>query len=86
MSDNIYSVVDQVREVMASVFGMDESEINDDIAQKNCGRWSSLYHMTLLVALEDRFNTTFSMEEMPNMVSLAEIVSVLETRKCEAGL
>lgn len=71
-------LVDQTREVMASIFGMDESDLPDDVSQKTCSRWDSLHHMTLLLALEDQFGTSFSMDEMPEMTSLPKIVSVLE--------
>jgi acyl carrier protein len=71
-------VLDQTREVMASIFGMDESDLPDDVSQKTCSRWDSLYHMTLLLALEDHFGTTFAMDEMPEMTSLPKIVEVLE--------
>jgi acyl carrier protein len=71
-------LVDEIREVMASTFGMDESELSDDVSQETCDRWSSLYHITLIIALEERFNTTFSMDEMPEMTSLPKIRAILE--------
>lgn len=71
-------LTEEVREIMASTFGMDPSELPDDVSQSTCSRWSSLYHMTLLLALEDRFGVSFSMDEMPEMTSLPKIVAVLK--------
>lgn len=73
-------LVDQVRDIMASTFGMDASELGDDVSQENCERWSSLYHMMLLVTLEEHFGVSFSMDEMTSMTSLPKIVQRLNQR------
>jgi acyl carrier protein len=70
-------LVDEVREVMATVFGVAESELPEDVAQESYSRWTSLYHMTLLVSIEDRFATALSMNEMMSMTSLSAIIAVL---------
>jgi acyl carrier protein len=77
-------LVDEVREVMATVFGVTESELPPDIAQESYPRWTSLYHMTLLVSLEDRFATSLTMDEMLAMTSLPSIVAVLEGHGVQA--
>lgn len=71
-------LTDTVREIMADTFGVDEAELPGDVSQQTYARWSSLYHMTLIIALEEHFSTAFSMEEMPEMTSVSKIVSVLE--------
>jgi acyl carrier protein len=69
----------QVRELIASTFLMDIEEVSDDLSQDNCGRWTSLYHMMLLVVLEERFGAHFTMDEMASMTSLSRIVSILKS-------
>lgn len=68
---------EQVREIIATTFLMDAAELPDDVSQANCGRWSSLYHMMLILALEEQFGLTLSTNEMTSMTSLAAIVGVL---------
>ena len=68
----------RVRELMASTFAMDATELADDVSQDTCARWTSLYHMTLLVVLEDEFGVNFTMDEMTAMTSLPKIVSTLQ--------
>jgi acyl carrier protein len=75
---------DRVREVLAAALQMDESELADDVSQETCGQWTSLYHMMLLVALEDQFGVTFSMDEMTSMTSLPRIVAVLKDHAIDA--
>ena len=79
-------LTDAVREIMASTFDLDEGEIPDDVSQETLSRWTSLYHVTLLLALEERFGTSFSMDEMPEMTSLPKIVSILEQHGVESSL
>ena len=69
---------DQVRETIANTFLVDVSELPDEINQTTCGQWTSLYHMMLLVALEEQFDVTLSTAEMIIMTSLDAIVAVLD--------
>jgi acyl carrier protein len=69
---------ERVRELMAATFLMDVTELPDDVSQETCGRWTSLYHMTLLVAIEEEFGVSLAMAEMTAMTSLAKIVAILE--------
>ncbi|MBV9544967.1 MAG: acyl carrier protein [Chloroflexi bacterium] len=69
---------DRVRELLATTFVMDPSELPDDVSQQTCARWTSLYHMMLLMVLEEQFGVTFEMEEMTSMTSLPRIIAVLK--------
>jgi acyl carrier protein len=72
-------LLDQVREIMASTFALDESDLPDDVSQQTCRRWTSLQHMTLMVALEEEFGVRLSMADMAAMKSLPQIVATLQT-------
>ena len=72
------ALADTVRELMAESFGVDESELPDNINQQDYSRWTSLAHLTLLVALEERFGLSFSMSEMSSMTSPQLIMEVLK--------
>ena len=79
--DDTELLIERVRTVMANTFGVVEDEIVDDTSQQTFARWTSVFHMILLVALEEEFGTTFSMDEMTSMTSLRQIVSVLTQRE-----
>jgi len=79
MHDDI--LTGQVREILAETFGIDESELPDSPSQATFARWSSLLHMVLLVALEEHFSVTFSMDEMTSMTSLDRILEVLRSKE-----
>jgi acyl carrier protein len=73
------ALLDQVREVMAATFALDESDLPNDVSQQTCRRWTSLQHMTLMVALEEQFGVRLSMADMAAMKSLPQIVTTLKT-------
>jgi acetyltransferase-like isoleucine patch superfamily enzyme/acyl carrier protein len=74
-------LIEQVREIMANTFGVDESDLPEDVSQETFERWTSLYHMTLLMALEEHFGVNLSMQEMTSMTNLAKIVNVLNQHR-----
>lgn len=71
---------EQVRQIMADTFGIDESDLPDDPSQSTIARWTSLIHMVLLVALEEHFGLSFSMDEMTCMTSLSRIIKAVQQR------
>jgi acyl carrier protein len=79
LNDRTLELSVRVRELMANTFAMDSDELDDDVSQETCSRWTSLYHMMLLVVLEDEFSVSFSTDEMPAMTSLPKIVATLES-------
>ena len=72
---------EQIVELMASVFGVDSSEIAKGVVYGKFPEWDSLRHMTLVVALEEEFNATFDDEEITDMLSLDLIVDILTSKK-----
>ncbi len=77
---NEVEVIEQVRSTMASVFGLDEAEIADDVSQDSFTAWSSLRHMMLMVGLEEQFDIELTMDEMLSMKSLPTIVTIVRQR------
>jgi acyl carrier protein len=68
---------ERVREVIATTLLMEVDELPEDASQQTCEKWTSLYHMMLLVVLEEQFGVTFSMDEMTSMTSVPAIVEAL---------
>jgi acyl carrier protein len=79
MDDDI--LTGQVRELMADTFGIDETDLPDGPSQATFARWTSLLHMVLLVAFEEHFAVSFSMDEMTSMTSMDRILQVLGSKE-----
>jgi acyl carrier protein len=75
---------EDVRQLIASVFGCDLRLIDDDACQATVAEWTSLNHIMLMAALEERFDTTLTMSEMLEMTGVREIVRVVAQRSIHA--
>ena len=71
----------QVRQIIADTMLVDESELPEPLSQDTCARWTSLYHLTLVVALEEHFALSFTTEEIVSMTSSEAIARVVDTRR-----
>ena len=70
----------EVRRIIAGALFMDEAELPANLSQDTCSKWTSLYHLTLVVALEEHFGTPFTTAEIIGMTSAEAITHVLESR------
>jgi acyl carrier protein len=62
---------------MAPIFELDESEITEDASPENIGKWDSLAHMNLVLALEQEFDVQFTEEQIVETLSFKALVEVL---------
>ena len=61
---------EQVKQVIANVLGISITELKEYDSVKTIEQWDSLKHITLIVALEDKFNVKFKEQEIPELNSV----------------
>jgi len=66
--------VERVCAVIADVFGVPSEELGQETVQEDIPEWDSLGHLNLMLALEEAFSVSFSVDEMPELVSVKAIV------------
>lgn len=59
---------DKIRDIMASVFGIDPAKINSNTSSENLEGWDSLKSINLVTALEEGFDIRFEEEDIVNML------------------
>jgi acyl carrier protein len=59
----------RIKKVMANVFSVDESTIGEDASPETIPAWDSMFHIYLLVALEEEFELSFENEIIPGLFS-----------------
>jgi acyl carrier protein len=69
------ATVDAVCEVVGDVFGVPRAELSGLTTREQVPEWDSLGHLNLMLALEDEFDTSFSVEEMATLDSVAAIAA-----------
>lgn len=68
---------EQLKSVMASVFGLDVKDITETSSAETIENWDSLQHIKLIVALEEEFGVELENEDITTMISFAEIKKVI---------
>lgn len=68
---------ERIKKVMASVFNMDISEIDNDVSPDSIKTWDSLKHMTLVLSLEEEFGIRFKQEQIIDLLSFKLILMTL---------
>ena len=70
----------KIKNLMASIFDEDASQIDEQASPDSIAKWDSLGHMNLIVALEEEFGVTFTDDEIPEMLNFEIIYLVLKSR------
>lgn len=70
----------KIIELLAEVFGLRESEIHPELTKKDVGSWDSLKQMDLVMSLEREFDIIIEIVDIQRMVSVAEILAVLQEK------
>ena len=71
---------EKIKRIMASVFEMDVSEINENSSPETIEKWVSLQHMNLIVALEEEFGITFREDEIVEMLDYKIICKTVKAK------
>ena len=59
--------------IIAKVFSISESEVNDQSGPENIERWDSFNGLVLIDELESHFNVQFSVSEITDVETVADI-------------
>jgi acyl carrier protein len=67
--------------VVAEVFAVDESGVNDELELRAIPSWDSMSHMMLIVRLEEAFSVEFTGDEIADFRSVKDVRGALDRRK-----
>jgi acyl carrier protein len=70
--------------ILASVLGVEPSELNDQSNARNTRNWDSMRHIEVLLAVETAFDIRFSMPEITGMQNLGDIRRLLAEKGAAA--
>ena len=74
---------DKIRNIMASVFEIDENQLKENFTQKEVENWDSLRHLNLIVELEEAFNVSYEPEEIAEMTSFEKVLALTKVKSQE---
>jgi acyl carrier protein len=67
----------KLKQVMADVFGVDPTSIDESASVDTITKWDSYNHMNMVLALEEQFNVTFQAEQTVEMLSYPLVKTAL---------
>ena len=73
-TDELSSVEQKVKAIMATVFKIDISDINEATSSDNIDQWTSIEHVDLLVNLQKKFEIEFTDSQIVEMLSYTAVL------------
>jgi acyl carrier protein len=72
----------ELKEIIANVLGIDENSVNESLSRDSESEWDSFNHLLLISEIETKLNIKFTMEDVENIKSYAQLEAVvLEKRQ-----
>ena len=75
----------KLAEVLAEVFGLRVADIQPELLKCDVGTWDSLKQMDLVMTLERQYGIALDIPDILRMVSVAEIMDVLQDKGVDLG-
>ena len=75
------STAEKVKRIFCDTLGRD---IKDDLLQKDEDKWDSFAHLDIITKLEEEFGVSFTPNEIGNMISLSDTISIVKKKIGEA--
>ena len=66
-------MIDDVNEIVAKVFSISESQVNDESSPENIESWDSFNGLILVDELENHFKIKFTISEITDVKNVADI-------------
>lgn len=73
----------KLKQVLADVFGVDPSRIDDEASVDTIEKWDSLNHLNLVLALEEQFKVSLNEEQIVEMLNYPLVKAVLQENGVE---
>ncbi|MFC1645686.1 acyl carrier protein [Candidatus Omnitrophota bacterium] len=71
---------EKVFKIVSQVMNVPFKEVNERSSSDNLGRWDSLQHINLILALEEEFKIKFTAEEIAQMGNVSIILDILQNK------
>ena len=75
--EQVVGVRPEIKSLFANVFKYD-GDISLATSRRDVSKWDSLQHMALVVAIEQQFGISLSMDEMVEIRSVKDICNILD--------
>jgi acyl carrier protein len=78
MSTNRLGSSDKLHQLFADVLEIDPSSVTPESSPETIDEWDSFAHMRLVMAIENEFNLTMTMEQVLSIESFSDLRKIVE--------
>jgi acyl carrier protein len=71
-------ILGKLHDVFEDVFDKEEISVKENMLIKDVEEWDSLVHMMLMATIEEEFKFKFTLDEINNINSIANIIDIIE--------
>ncbi|MBQ6587185.1 MAG: acyl carrier protein [Butyrivibrio sp.] len=72
--------MEKIISILAETFRVNESKITLEIGMEDIDSWDSLTHMEMIANLESEFDFEFTTDEIMKMITVKDVVNVVEEK------
>lgn len=73
-------LLDDIKEILGLVLELEPGQVDIDLNSKRGDAWDSLAHLNLILALEEKYGIEFTPEELEEMITVGDIIKVVEKK------
>jgi len=73
-------MIEQVKQVASDVFGVPAASLSEKSSPDTVEAWDSVQHLSLVMALEERFNVQFAPEDVEKLRTLADVAAMVKAK------
>lgn len=74
------STLDEVRQTVADVFSLDIQQVMSSTSPESTAAWDSMGHLNLVLALEQRFDVSFSPEQISQLTTVQALADAIRAQ------
>ena len=71
-------MIDKIRESFNEVLQVPFNKVTDTTTMENLSEWDSMKHMELIMALENKFQVSFEINEIVELNSVKKIIETIQ--------
>jgi acyl carrier protein len=76
---------DAVQGIFIQELGLKPEDISDELTYNSIPEWDSASHMSLILAIEEKFGVALESNEVVRMTSIPKILAILESKGVSVG-
>ena len=67
-----------LKEIFVRELGLDPNDFTDELSYNSIPEWDSASHMSVILAIEEKFDIALESDEIISMTSVPKIIGILE--------